>query len=78
MATYDASSFPELAIFANGAITGGPMFQTTVVHSANGTEQRNAASGMHARRIFRLDTSTINDAVRNLVIGFFDAEAWPV
>lgn len=71
--TYDSASFPELAIFANGAITGGPMFQTTIVHSANGTEQRNAASGMHARRIFRLDTSTITDAVRNLVIGFFDA-----
>ena len=73
MATYDASSFPELAIFANGAITGGPMFQTTIVHSANGTEQRNAGSGMHARRIFRVDTSTITDAVRNDVLAFFDS-----
>jgi uncharacterized protein (TIGR02217 family) len=71
--TYDSSSFPELAIFANGAITGGPMFQTTIVHSANGTEQRNAASGIHARRIFRLDTSTITNAVRSDVLAFFES-----
>ena len=71
MPTYDSASFPETAIFANGAITGGPMFQTTIVHSANGTEQRNASSGMHARRIFRVDTSTITDAVRIEVLNFF-------
>lgn len=71
MPTYDSASFPETAIFANGAITGGPMFQTTIVHSANGTEQRNASSGIHARRIFRLDTSTITDAVRIEVLNFF-------
>lgn len=73
MPTYDSSSFPELAIFANGAITGGPMFQTTIVHSASGFEQRNGSAGMHARRIFHLDTSTITNAVRDELIIFYNA-----
>jgi uncharacterized protein (TIGR02217 family) len=73
MPTFDAASFPRDAILANGQISGGPSFITTVVHSANGTEQRNAASGMHARRIFRLDTGTINDSTRSAVLTFFEA-----
>lgn len=70
---YESASFPTDAIFANAAITGGPQFVTTIVHTANGDEQRNGASGMHARRIFKLDTSTINDATRVAVLTFYDA-----
>jgi len=70
---YDAVSFPTDAIFANGAITGGPSFQTTIVHTSNGFEQRNANGGMHARRIFHLDTAAINDATRLAVLLFYDA-----
>ena len=71
--TYEAVSFPREAIFANGAITGGPVFNTMIVHTANGYEQRNGASGMHPRRLFHLDTSTINDATRLAVLLFYDA-----
>jgi uncharacterized protein (TIGR02217 family) len=71
--TYESASFPRAAILANGAIVGGPTFQTTVVHTANGYEQRNGSSGIHARRIFHLDTNTINDATRLAVLLFYDA-----
>ena len=73
MPTYESASFPRDAVFANAAITGGPTFQTNIVHTANGYEQRNAMGGMHARRIFHLDTSTINDATRIAVLLFYDA-----
>jgi len=73
MANYENVSFPELAIKANGAIVGGPAFDTRIVHTSNGWEQRNGQSGIHARRAFRLDTSTITDAVRVDVLTFFDA-----
>jgi uncharacterized protein (TIGR02217 family) len=70
---YESASFPTDAIFANGVISGGPTFQTRVVHTANGYEQRNGSAGMHARRIFHLDTSTIDDATRLAVLLFYDA-----
>lgn len=73
MPTYDNESFPRDAIFANGQITGGPTFQTNIVHTANGYEQRNAIGGVHARRVFHLDTSTINNATRQAVLLFYDA-----
>ena len=73
MPTYDAASFPSDAIFANGRITGGPVFRTHVVSSSDGTEQRNGETGAHARRIFQLDTDDIPDATRAAVLGFFDA-----
>jgi len=73
MPTFESASFPTDAIFANGGITGGPTFETIIVHTADGSEQRNGASGIHARRVFNLDTSTINDATRVSVLTFFDA-----
>jgi uncharacterized protein (TIGR02217 family) len=73
MPTYESASFPELAIFANGAITGGPTFSTNIVHTCNGWEQRNGNTGIHARRVFQLNTGTITDAVRLAVLLFFDA-----
>ena len=71
--TYDSSSFPTDATFANGSITGGPAFVTAVASSANGTEQRNGRTGAHARRYFQLDTGAISDATRVAVIDFFIA-----
>lgn len=41
----------QAALFA----VGGPQFRTHIVHSANGTEQRNAIGGVHPRRSFTLD-----------------------
>jgi uncharacterized protein (TIGR02217 family) len=73
MPVYDSTSFPTDAIFANGSITGGPTFQTQVVHTANGYEQRNGRAGIHARRIFHLDTATIDNATRGDVLLFYDA-----
>lgn len=46
---------------------------TQVASSANGTEQRNGKTGAHARRVFTLDTGTVNDATRSAVAVFFDA-----
>jgi uncharacterized protein (TIGR02217 family) len=73
MPIYESQSFPRDAIFANGAINGGPAFQTLIVHTANGYEQRNAVAGMHARRIFHLDTAAISNAVRQEILIFYDA-----
>ena len=71
MPTYDSVSFPTDASFANGAISGGPTFVTQVASAANGAEQRNGRTGAHARRIFTLDTGTINNATRDAVVVFF-------
>jgi uncharacterized protein (TIGR02217 family) len=69
--TYESVSFPTDASFANGAVSGGPRFITQVASAGSGIEQRNGRTGAHARRIFTLDTGTVNDATRNAVVGFF-------
>lgn len=73
MPTFDDASFPTDAIFSNGSITGGPVFETQIASSADGTEQRNGRTGAHARRYFTLDTGAINDLTRIAVLDFFIA-----
>jgi len=75
MPTYDVASLPTDLIFANApeSITGGPVFSTRIVHTCNGFEQRNGSTGIHARRIFHIDSQAIPNSLRSDVLDFYAA-----
>lgn len=65
---------PLIAAAGFDAITGGPTFRTAVTTTGNGSEQRNGEAGVHARRVFRLNTGAIADnTVRDAALTFFTA-----
>jgi len=70
MPTFESFSFPR---DVGWSAVGGPAFRTDVVTTAYGAEQRNGASGVHARRIFDIDTDTLSVALRDELFDFYDA-----
>jgi uncharacterized protein (TIGR02217 family) len=49
---------------------GGPQFRTHIVHSANGTEQRNAVGGLHPRRSFTIDPGVMHHSEATIIYNF--------
>ncbi len=72
MPAYDNVSLSTDIILAGyGALIGGPTFETEVVSTSGGTEQRNNLTGPHARRRFRLNTAPMPSATRTIFYNFF-------
>lgn len=63
----------DIAAAGIGAVSGGPSFRTAVTTTGNGSEQRNGEAGVHARRIFRLNTDAMETTTRDTCLDFFTA-----
>lgn len=62
----NATLHEQAAYFA----VGGPRFRTHIVHSANGSEQRNAIGGVHPRRSFTIDPGVMHQDIATQVFNF--------
>lgn len=74
MPTYeDFQLSTDIANAGLQAVTGGPSFRTDVSTTGNGTEQRNGIAGVHARRMFRINTDVLDTTTRDAALTFFTA-----
>lgn len=49
------------------------MFRTVIIGSADGSEQRNAVGGMHARRVFNINSPVLHDTYATAAYNFYVA-----